>query len=1395
MAKPKGDKGMSLRDGKKQLRSLLNRIQSKIKTCAPTDEASASIGYEIGRIYLSMYISVLHSSSSNDTSKSGSKREAKALDEWKNQGYEIIQLLCEGANSGDGNNTINQGVVTGFFSGLTCSEDLLVPFEERDGTNTTDHVYDDFMHWFLRCITTCEEGGHGNILDIAIRSYAKFAYRYICNFYTMGKLQLNLSPSHDDDSGSGTSSNSRNMFITTDASNDFVHLAKLYKKCQLSTTRQCLMRKCINAAFHRNNQDEDQNQQQQKPSLPCIVILLGPLFCVSVVSAQLSDSIANTEATLFISCLMRKCRSLALRQPSNLGHQAYSHHDIWNLIAWLTELIHLMFQSSMPQKNKNHVRAALVIGSDYICDLCEICTFALVRHDGGTGTNDGPIPKKITKQIRVMNTVLNVITGKILPHLASSRSLDMSLSLQPILDHLLDLCNLGCAKQIGRFHIADATMYQLSVMCLITQDQEDVSCILRLISLLVLEGGTPSSSTHTYGRVAWGCICSLGYIFQSVKCCSLVANNLALHASNVLSSSGQLEESKDARTSFRDIDSPGHVFDLFDQDLDLFESFVDGLSIDEMTATSGIMPVKDQAEYLLLGVSMICISMYEFGEIPEHIYSYVSKLTSRYPHLGIRVLPVLIPSFEKPQQDFCRILEFMCESLSSDASCAHEIWSLMYPMTTSSVPVNLRCMAIRLYPILCKSNKRLYSRIHESLGTIVSHPNAKLRVATAATICDLAKFDLIRDVTDVIGWVQSFLTDEESLVTYYSIMALHYLIEADELDYAMVIKVLNKKLVKVDDSTEILELPDIVLEALVQLFGDGEEEGGSGSESSDSDDDDSEIMVSQQVQSSVTALTDLALALSKSVLSPDDNPTYFPVDTTVRLLQMVYQSIGRYSLTSIGIMAEMIRSETTDTEIYETMQIIIQNAIMISISMAPGADVIFDKGLLVVAKKLLLFEQDSLLLWPHQKKTTNTSKCLDMRSALESIPTPIEGTLAHSITEILQKVTDNMRGFSLALECLEDLSLPSSFIPVLSTAFETDFGGSNSAKPACIKALNAQLRIQRRSAAERRDYIKFSITCSQLTPDSLRQRFGSFIPLFISSLDIIIPQWTAGIVEETLPLLWRNICQLGQDTMVEFLRTLQRILGGTLENMNPTVAKAIFETLRDDIFASIYNQERIYFNADAELALFSCMSKVPIDILEEGKIFTFGDANTDAARADLLVYLFSSGYFLEKHQRRYFLQVAIWVAKQKKGNALMSKVCLKLAQSAPSLPSATRKDLINALFENMVVNGVDNLSLELLLFHVSIWAQGLSIKSNLDTEPEKCFTVQLNEGPYEVGKMAHQLGLTEVIGRSVLNLFPKMKQCNYSACFTSIFCSSHEAETSQLQHALISASLATLEAL
>eukprot|EP00553_Chaetoceros_curvisetus_P000314 CAMPEP_0204628598 /NCGR_PEP_ID=MMETSP0717-20131115/16214_1 /ASSEMBLY_ACC=CAM_ASM_000666 /TAXON_ID=230516 /ORGANISM="Chaetoceros curvisetus" /LENGTH=253 /DNA_ID=CAMNT_0051645269 /DNA_START=119 /DNA_END=880 /DNA_ORIENTATION=+ len=253
--------------------------------------------------------------------------------------------------------------------------------------------------------------------------------------------------------------------------------------------------------------------------------------------------------------------------------------------------------------------------------------------------------------------------------------------------------------------------------------------------------------------------------------------------------------------------------------------------------------------------------------------------------------------------------------------------------------------------------------------------------------------------------------------------------------------------------------------------------------------------------------------------------------------------------------------------------------------------------------------------------------------------------------------------------------------------------------------------------------------------------------------------------------------------------------------MNPTVANAIFETLRDDIFASIYNQERIYFNVDAELALFSCMSKVPFDILEEGKIFAFGDANTDAARADLLVYLFSSGYFLEKHQRRYFLQVAIWVAKQKKGNAHMSKVCLKLAQSAPSLPSATRKDLINALFENVVVNGVDNLSLELLLFHVSMWAQGLSIKSNLDIEPEKCFAVQLNEGPYDVGKMAHQLGLTEVIGRSVLNLFPKMKhhgfedEYNYSACFTSIFCSSHEAETSQVQHALISASLATLEAL
>ena len=185
------------------------------------------------------------------------------------------------------------------------------------------------------------------------------------------------------------------------------------------------------------------------------------------------------------------------------------------------------------------------------------------------------------------------------------------------------------------------------------------------------------------------------------------------------------------------------------------------------------------------------------------------------------------------------LLEFICDSIARDASCAHEVWamvlSLIDPLTAS---IRVQSMVLRLYPIICNTNKRLYGRICESLGRYVSHPSNELRVIAAASICELAQKDLIRDVSDVIGWVQSFLTDQEDMIVYYAVLSLHHLVLSGELDYIIVLKVLNKKLVKFDENVnDVLTLNHIIIEALVKLLGDGETGNGDDDSSNDSEDE------------------------------------------------------------------------------------------------------------------------------------------------------------------------------------------------------------------------------------------------------------------------------------------------------------------------------------------------------------------------------------------------------------------------------------------------------------------------------------------------------------------------------------------------------------------------------
>ena len=214
-------------------------------------------------------------------------------------------------------------------------------------------------------------------------------------------------------------------------------------------------------------------------------------------------------------------------------------------------------------------------------------------------------------------------------------------------------------------------------------------------------------------------------------------------------------------------------------------------------------------------------------------------------------------------------------------------------MINKDQAVATRATAIRLFPILCACNKRLYRRIIDALGAFVEHKDPRLRLAVAVTIHDLAKEDRIRDVSDVIGWLQAFLNDEDHAVVHFSLLSLHWLVVAQELDFALVIKVLNKRLCPISDVQELLKLPLIVLEALVLLLGDGECE----QDDSDEEGQDSSRLVpsivSPQTAIAVRALIDLA---QPEAFSPGTTE-----DSLQRLQMNICIALGRYSLEALGV--------------------------------------------------------------------------------------------------------------------------------------------------------------------------------------------------------------------------------------------------------------------------------------------------------------------------------------------------------------------------------------------------------------------------------------------------------------------------------------------------------------
>lgn len=291
-------------------------------------------------------------------------------------------------------------------------------------------------------------------------------------------------------------------------------------------------------------------------------------------------------------------------------------------------------------------------------------------------------------------------------------------------------------------------------------------------------------------------------------------------------------------------------------------------------------------------------------------FNFLRTLLITYPHLAVSLLSVILEKIDNAGQNqdgaaLMRYLEFLCGSLVANSHCAKEVWNLVgVQWMKPHAPLTLRITLMRLFPKLVAGNKRMYRRVMDCVGICLAGQEVEMRLAAAATLADLAADDNIRDVSDVIAWIQTLLTVEQTdfpihtLLVHYALLSLHHLVVAEELDFDVVIKVLNKKLCSVTDHAAILKQPLVVIEALVLLLGDGEcggkddgDEGGN-----DEDNGDGQGFVSPQVSSAVDALLHIGKAIRE--LPCEDAISDHAI---IRIRKKVFDSLSKYSFDALGV--------------------------------------------------------------------------------------------------------------------------------------------------------------------------------------------------------------------------------------------------------------------------------------------------------------------------------------------------------------------------------------------------------------------------------------------------------------------------------------------------------------
>jgi hypothetical protein len=656
-------------------------------------------------------------------------------------------------------------------------------------------------------------------------------------------------------------------------------IAYIYQKLTMPSTKLALLREFTKQAFGHNNMRD-------------IRSLLSPLIATCVFGSKASSTGEHIQLPLlFLEGIWREAWTGMTRNVDEYPDRAM------NSLSWLTQALDIYLLSSSSGSLEKRI-SCKEISSRWLIQLLEIATY-LVQCLEGNG-------KELSLMSRWLTNVVSVTLPRLYHTVPTFRIPLESVLVQ--IQFIIQTLDISEAK----FTLNSTATLRLATLVLINPIQEDVKELLTILtsSVKTLENGNQQLS------VVPVILRGVASMFAQSETCKVASSRL-MHALTVKRQISGNHKFRVRTKSSLNLPSALQLLDEITYDIDEVVQF-----FSQQNEASWQLSAAQQIGALLLGIGLL-------GKRKYSIESklFLKKILSQYPHLGVLLLPIMVESIHLSSvkgdgETLLQTLNFMCDIIVQDAQCAREIWNLLgVDLIQEDIPATIRSSVIRLFPQICAANKRLYKRIMAALEKSLSSGEDEVQLAIAATIADLCKDDHIRDVTDVIPWIQGFIVDSgwvksistldkhkstlNAALVHYAILSLHHLVVADELDYAVVMVVLKKRLCNIHDMNELEKLPPLVLESLCLLLGDGETED-------DSEDEDrngpEEVRTSLQVRQSVQTLISL-------ILSDRVNHKYSDgVANKIALISFrrnIYKSLTKYSIAMLGTDAEGMQAVCT----------------------------------------------------------------------------------------------------------------------------------------------------------------------------------------------------------------------------------------------------------------------------------------------------------------------------------------------------------------------------------------------------------------------------------------------------------------------------------------------------